>query len=389
MGHDNYRLIFDANRGALRSPALLETGDPIFIPCPDGSGAKDRVEALARWNALNKAAELTGDAELKNGAAIQVLTVAEDRAPPEDRAQGAAPEPGASDGKPPGQAGAPAETAPERSARTLPAGLVEQGSTGPAGFEDDAFPPRVRFLTGSDFAPFTDEALPEGGMITELVRRAMRDADASRDYRVTFVNDWAPHLDPLLTEGAFDLGFPWYKPNCDNLDRLSEPMRLRCTDFDFSHPLYEVVVGFYMRSDDILATATEHAALIGKRICRPRGYPTSDLEERGLNDTTVTMIRAATPAECFAALGNGEVDVASVNVLLAEEEVARQSLRGHVVENSDLSTVRTLHVLSPKSNPFGRTYIALINRGLRSLRESGEWFAVVSRHLAERTKRLN
>ncbi|MEM1385477.1 MAG: peptidoglycan-binding protein LysM, partial [Pseudomonadota bacterium] len=85
----------------------------------------------------------------------------------------------------------------------------------------------------------------------------------------------------------------------------------------------------------------------------------------------------------------GEVDVASVNVLLAEEEVARQSLRGHVVENSDLSTVRTLHVLSPKSNPFGRTYIALINRGLRSLRESGEWFAVVSRHLAERTKRLN
>ena len=51
-------------------------------------------------------------------------------------------------------------------------------------------------------------------------------------------------------------------------------------------------------------------------------------------------------------------------------------------ELGDLASVQTLHVLSPKTNPYGRTYLTLINKGLRTMRESGEWFEVVSRHLA-------
>ena len=36
-----------------------------------------------------------------------------------------------------------------------------------------------------------------------------------------------------------------------------------------------------------------------------------------------------------------------------------------------------------KANPFGRPYLAMINRGLpRAFRRSGEWFEIVSRHLA-------
>ena len=54
---------------------------------------------------------------------------------------------------------------------------------------------------------------------------------------------------------------------------------------------------------------------------------------------------------------------------------------------SDLAGIQTLHVLSPKTNPYVRTYLTLINRGLRTIRESGEWFEVVSRHLAAHARK--
>ena len=56
-------------------------------------------------------------------------------------------------------------------------------------------------------------------------------------------------------------------------------------------------------------------------------------------------------------------------------------------EIGDLAGIQTLHVLSPKTNPYGRTYLTLINRGLRTIRESGEWFEVVSRHLAAHARK--
>ncbi len=66
-----------------------------------------------------------------------------------------------------------------------------------------------------------------------------------------------------------------------------------------------------------------------------------------------------------------------------------QGITDQVSELSALAGIQTLHVLSPKSNPYGRTYLTLINRGLRDLRQSGMWFEVVSRHLAEHAQRTN
>ena len=188
------------------------------------------------------------------------------------------------------------------------------------------FSRQIKFLTGSDYAPFTDEELPEGGMFTELVTRSMGQADRGRDYRITFVNDWGPHLGILLPEGAFDLGFPWFKPDCTKIDRLSEAMAARCTGFDFSHPFYEVVIGFYVRKGDPAEAARSYADLFGKTFCRPRGYFTFDLEQENLKAPNVEIKSPASPADCFAMLAEGEVDVVSLNVLISEQEIASKVL---------------------------------------------------------------
>ncbi|MBY8974590.1 transporter substrate-binding domain-containing protein [Rhodobacteraceae bacterium NNCM2] len=246
----------------------------------------------------------------------------------------------------------------------------------------------IKFLTGSDYAPFTDESMPEGGLITELVKNAMRNADENRPYRITFINDWGPHLSVLLPEGAFDLGFPWFKPDCTKMNRLSDDMRLRCTDYDFSDPFFEVTIGYYVKAGSSLASATSYDDLKGKVICRPRGYFTFDLEQEGLKDPEVIMLTLPDPESCFRALKDGVADVVSLNVWLAKKEIKKLGTEAETVELTDLSTVQTLHVLSPKTNPDGPAYLSLINSGLRGMRESGQWFEIVARQMTEHGKRV-
>lgn len=247
---------------------------------------------------------------------------------------------------------------------------------------------RIKFLTGSDYAPFTDEDMPEGGMITELVRRAMEDADEAQDFRITFVNDWGPHLSVLLPEGAFDMGFPWFKPDCTKVALLSAGMQSRCRDFLFSDPFFEVSIGYYVDKSSSLAAAKTYGDLTGKVICRPRGYFTFDLEQEGLSEPNIIMLTLPTPEGCFKALRDGVADVVSLNTWLAEEEMVKLNTKDQTLELKDLGTIQTLHVITPKSNPNGSAYLALVNKGLSDLKQSGEWFEVVSRQLTAQGQKL-
>ena len=237
----------------------------------------------------------------------------------------------------------------------------------------------IAFLTGSDFAPFVHPALPEGGMITELVRLAMSRAAPERTIKIALVKDWSAHLD-LLEDGTFDLGFPWYRPDCSKADKLGASMRRRCAEFDFSDPLFEVAIGYYVRAGDPLADVEGYDQLSGRRICRPANYFTFDLEQEGLVAPNATLIIAPAVSDCFIWLEQGKVDVVTLSKLLAVNEITRHGLDGRVAEIPALASVQTLHAVAPKNHPDGRAYLDLVNAGLTELQASGRWFEVVSRH---------
>ncbi|MHA1527695.1 MAG: hypothetical protein ACTSVG_01640 [Alphaproteobacteria bacterium] len=238
----------------------------------------------------------------------------------------------------------------------------------------------IGFLTGSDFAPFAHRALPEGGMIAELARLAIAHAAPEREVSVTFVDDWSAHLG-LLDQGAYDLGFPWYRPDCSKADRLSASMRERCAGFEFSDPLFEVAIGYYVLAGDALAGATAYDQLFGRKLCRPAGYFTFDLDQEGLSEPNLTRIIAPEAADCFTWLMRGEVDVVTLNKPLAEAGIATLGLDGRVTEIPALASAQTLHVVAPKGDARRHAYLELVNTGLAGLQASGRWFEVVSRHL--------
>ena len=95
----------------------------------------------------------------------------------------------------------------------------------------------MKLLTGSNYAPFTDHNWSGDGMITEIVNAALENSPYPVPYEIRWDDDWSTHLFPQLDSKEFDMGFPWFRPNCEE-DRLNQ----RCENFHFSGPLVELLI---------------------------------------------------------------------------------------------------------------------------------------------------
>lgn len=323
---DKYRVIFDANVGVIGEKAdLITVGSVLQIPCDPDAPA----------------------------SATETATV-----------QPAAAEP------------APAATS-EPAAEVQPAAAPATPAPAPA-----AKP--IAFVTGNGYAPFADETLPGGGMMTQLVEMAIFRADPKIPYTMTYINDWQAHIDALLPSGAYDLSFPWIRPNCEAPETLSPGDQTRCSDFVFSGPFYEIVDGFFALRESGLAQVTDYADFNGKRICRPEGFTTGVLDAVGLTSSTVTLSRPPEAIDCFRALAAGEVDLVSIDAEVGDAAAAALGLTAKVEQNPHLTTLLSLHAIAHKSNQRAVDMIGQLDAGLIEMYQSGEWYDIVSTALAQK-----
>jgi len=242
--------------------------------------------------------------------------------------------------------------------------------------------PEIR-LAALNFIPgFAAQDLPSGGLFTELVSAAFAYSDKDRVFTIDYLAAKSPDLTGALAVGAFDLSYPWFLPDCMNLSPLNNADRRLCTDFVASRPFYQIPIGMYARADSIYIDAISANDLLGSHICRPEGGIKFDLAQAGLTDPNVMISNPATLAECMSGLIDGRYDIVSIDTLRAKNEIIAMGIAGQVQEISSLATLQTLHVLSPRNNPNGRAYLALLDNGLRNMHNSGEWFSIVTLHLA-------
>lgn len=326
---DMYRVIFDANITIIGPEAdLIDVGEILSIPCDPNMPA--------------------------------VLTAAAEPAP-ESEVVTALPEP---------------EPVPEIALEVL----TPAAAAAPKAVSGER---AIGLVTGNGNAPFSDEMLPGGGMMTQLVEMAAFRADPSLPYTITFINDWQAHIDALLPSGAYDLSFPWPRPDCETPETLTAGDLSRCDNFVFSDPLFEIVEGLYVARDDGLADAARYDAFFGKRICRPEARTTGVLDAVGLTRGAVDLMRPVTADECFLALVQDKTDVVAMDVDAAEAIIARLQLGKTVVQNPHLTTVQTLHVIAHKSNERAVKVVEMLNEGVTEMYQSGEWYDIVSTALAQ------
>jgi polar amino acid transport system substrate-binding protein len=276
------------------------------------------------------------------------------------------------------------ETTATPSSSALTAGVPPSDDT----IELSSVVKRLEFLTADGYAPFTDRALPNGGMMTHVVSASMdlikEKADGGFGYNVSWVNDWAAHLNPLLITRAFDVGFPWLKPDCDKPADLSADARYRCQKFFFSDPVYEVFTVLSVKSNSSITFARDEE-IIGKTLCQPAGYSTYELDKGGRNwvkDNKVLLLRPQTIEECFRLLDSGNVNAVVTSDLTGKAVIAGLGLVGRVKQLQRPLAIGTFHLIVPKTHPHASTVLYYVNTSLAKLRDSGEYDKIVDSHLS-------
>lgn len=236
----------------------------------------------------------------------------------------------------------------------------------------------IRFLTGNDYAPFTDQSLPDDGLITDIVNTAFRNDPSKVAFEIDWVDDWSVHLSELLPNLDYDLGFPWLRPDCN-----STPEEYRCQNFEFSNPAFEMLILLFTHKDRPLQFNSD-ADIAGAVLCRPKGYYTHDLEKDGrlwLTNNVIELQQPDTIKDCFDSLIDGTVDAVALNEFTGRSAIAEFNLKDEIValEGKPLS-IEGLHVVVHKDHPRSRELIGLFNKNMTALQLSDEYNQIIDKH---------
>lgn len=403
-----YEQIFVANRDLLPDEGSLEVGNELRIPCLAGAGtpargtvaSRGRVETPAAHDEgpvepvsppakttkqvrtassvlLDRVSQMARSALLPGSSLVGTLAVEAEPLRSAERSVEIleAPEPGVT------PATSPSPTVSrETDSGADYAALGQVDASADVGANPERGVETLNLVTVSNLPPFAGADLPNGGMVTELVKRSLKAAAPTQSFRLSFVDNRAEDLTRLSRNGTFDVSFPWFKPDCGRGDKLDQRMRLLCDRFEFSRPIIEVHVGFYVRAGDALLDADDPSALHGKRLCWPQEHIAFDLDLKGVRASDVSIETSTTGLACFVKLLQGKVDVVTHTRRDAEEQIRHLDVDGQVSEVGGLASKPTLHAIVSKSNPRAQRYLELIDRGLSQVMKSGEWFNVVLAH---------
>lgn len=238
---------------------------------------------------------------------------------------------------------------------------------------------KINLLTADDYAPFTGKELPNGGLITEIVDAAMRAAAPEQGFAIHWVDDWASHHEPLLSNTLLDIGFPWYQPDCAN-----SPEEYRCQNFHFSDPMFEELMVLFVDKDRPFVFNRD-ADVEGKTLCRPSGYLTFDLNQDGRNwlkDGKITLVQPKQTRDCFEKLLEGEVDAVALVDFQGKQMLNEMGVADQVTVLPQPLAILGEHVIVHKTHPDAEYMLATVNEGLRAIRADGSYQDIVERHLA-------
>ena len=124
-----------------------------------------------------------------------------------------------------------------------------------------------------------------------------------------------------------------------------------------------------------------YASLLGKTVCRPAGYALFMMEEHDLVEPRIKLERPVSVAECFEGLVNGEFDVVAIASDVGQGAINEMRAQGAVRYNENLSQVMTMHAVISNTHPRLGEYLDTFNSGVKKIKENGEWFSIVRRHL--------
>ncbi|HSX69902.1 MAG TPA: transporter substrate-binding domain-containing protein [Pseudomonas sp.] len=222
----------------------------------------------------------------------------------------------------------------------------------------------IRLVTGDEYAPYTGRALPEGGMLTELVLRVLK--EAGHQPSLTWL-PWKRGYRAAL-KGNFDATYPYL------------PTDEREADYLFSAPLYETSQRLFSRTGDALEPDAPER-LSGKRMCLPLGWQPPPRFAALLADGRIGLHEPPDLTACARLIDLGRDDFFVADSLLGERALRRSGIdASRVIASRGRVDSNTLHLLVPRNRAGGQQLIDEFNDALRRLRDSGDYRRIVDAH---------
>lgn len=228
--------------------------------------------------------------------------------------------------------------------------------------EDDPYV--IKLVTGNNYAPYSDEKLPNNGMITEIVERVFK--KMGFQIKTEF---WAwKHGFDAAEELEFDASFPW----------LKNPKRME--KFRYSKSLYNILIRCFVKEGASI-TYNRNEDFQGKTFCRPKGWYMHDIQDL-LDRRIITVKRPEDINTCFKMLKNGDVDVVPANEFVAWASINKtfDTYEGFRVLDKVLST-DTLHLIISKRHPDGKKLMEQFEEAVKKLKEEGRFQKIVTNHI--------
>jgi ABC-type amino acid transport substrate-binding protein len=234
-------------------------------------------------------------------------------------------------------------------------------------------------------APLADEKLPDGGLIPALVGSSLNRAGPGGAAGAKVEMRWTtePPIRSLLGDASVDISLPWDGADCERPNDLVQASAVLCDNAVYSDPIVQVVVGLFVLSDSTFTFDTDES-IFGKAICIPRDQDVSALNGQGrewLSQKRVLLVRQSTLLDCASAVQRREADAFVANDLEGRYVLDRLGLAQQFKMAERPLGTRGVHAIVSREHARASELIDQLNRGLKELKGSDAYAAIVREHL--------
>jgi len=220
-----------------------------------------------------------------------------------------------------------------------------------------------KLVTG-EFAPFTGQDLPDGGLTSEIIKRAFETMEHTT--RIEF-RPWKRGYQSTLKHEYFGT-FPYVKT------------KERSEQFFYSNPIYTARVLWFAR-DDLDIPYTKDEDVKGLRACNPLGYSTKSIQ-KFIDQKLVHLITPKGDKECFKLIKMGRAHLYAVNEVTGWQVI--QELYGTKAGFRTLGKSlqeNTYHLMVARNYPYATKWLEQFNEGLANLQKQDVLKSIIIRHL--------
>src|SRR5262249_48890966 len=125
-------------------------------------------------------------------------------------------------------------------------------------------------------------------------------------------------------------------------------------------------------------------SIYGRTICVPLDQDTSALNDDGRNwlaEKRIVIVRQPTLPDCVGTVQKLEADAFVANDLEGRDVLQRLGLAQHFKMAERSLGTRGIHAIALKENPQASELIQAVNQGLKQLKQTEAYGAIVREHL--------